>query len=165
MFILSLSRHFLYVMTPQKLLSALSPLLLWLVSMMAALRRHHRHHGLLGVVSADGVVRSLLLLLLLHNILHHLVLDLAGDGLPLLLILLLLHLLLAGQHGEGLGLPEAGVPEVRGVEDGELLLVRGVRAEARRHTPHYLNRIIISGLDTASVALSQCWDHLVFVRE
>ena len=162
MFILSLSRHFLYVMTPQKLLSALSPLLLWLVSMMAALRRHHRHHGLLGVVSADGVVRSLLLLL--HNILHHLVLDLAGDGLPLLL-LLLLPLLLAGQHGEGLGLPEAGVPEVRGVEDGELLLVRGVRAEARRHTPHYLNRIIISGLDTASVALSQCWDHLVFVRE
>ena len=162
MFILSLSRHFLYVMTPQKLLSALSPLLLWLVSMMAALRRHHRHHGLLGVVSADGVVRSLLLLLL-HNILHHLVLDLAGDGLPLLL--LLLHLLLAGQHGEGLGLPEAGVPEVRGVEDGELLLVRGVRAEARRHTPHYLNIIIISGLDTASVALSQCWDHLVFVRE
>ena len=160
MFILSLSRHFLYVMTPQKLLSALSPLLLWLVSMMAALRRHHRHHGLLGVVSADGVVRSLLLLL--HNILHHLVLDLAGDGLPLLL---LLHLPLAGQHGEGLGLPEAGVPEVRGVEDGELLLVRGVRAEARRHTPHYLNRIIISGLDTASVALSQCWDHLVFVRE
>ena len=161
MFILSLSRHFLYVMTPQKLLSALSPLLLWLVSMMAALRRHHRHHGLLGVVSADGVVRSLLLLL--HNILHHLVLDLAGDGLPLLLLLLLL--LLAGQHGEGLGLPEAGVPEVRGVEDGELLLVRGVRAEARRHTPHYLNRIIISGLDAASVALSQCWDHLVFVRE
>ena len=162
MFILSLSRHFLYVMTPQKLLSALSPLLLWLVSMMAALRRHHRHHGLLGVVSADGVVRSLLLLL--HNILHHLVLDLAGDGLPLPL-LLLLHLPLAGQHGEGLGLPEAGVPEVRGVEDGELLLVRGVRAEARRHTPHYLNRNIISGLDTASVALSQCWDHLVFVRE
>ena len=163
MFILSLSRHFLYVMTPQKLLSALPPLLLWLVSMMAALRRHHRHHGLLGVVSADGVVRSLLLLLL-HNILHHLVLDLAGDGL-LLLLLLLLHLPLAGQHGEGLGLPEAGVPEVRGVEDGELLLVRGVRAEARRHTPHYLNRNIISGLDTASVALSQCWDHLVFVRE
>ena len=163
MFILSLSRHFLYVMTPQKLLSALSPLLLWLVSMMAALRRHHRHHGLLGVVSADGVVRSLLLLL--HNILHHLVLDLAGDGLPLLLFLVLHLLLLAGQHGEGLGLPEAGVPEVRGVEDGELLLVRGVRAEARRHTPHYLNRIIISGLDTASVALSQCWDHLVFVRE
>ena len=162
MFILSLSRHFLYVMTPQKLLSALSPLLLWLVSMMAALRRHHRHHGLLGVVSADGVVRSLLLLL--HNILHHLVLDLAGDGLPLLLFLVL-PLLLAGQHGEGLGLPEAGVPEVRGVEDGELLLVRGVRAEARRHTPHYLNIIIISGLDTASVALSQCWDHLVFVRE
>ena len=159
MFILSLSRHFLYVMTPQKLLSALPPLLLWLVSMMAALRRHHRHHGLLGVVSADGVVRSLLLLL--HNILHHLVLDLAGDGLPLLL----LPLLLAGQHCEGLGLPEAGVPEVRGVEDGELLLVRGVRAEARRHTPHYLNIIIISGLDTASVALSQCWDHLVFVRE
>ena len=161
MFILSLSRHFLYVMTPQKLLSALSPLLLWLVSMMAALRRHHRHHGLLGVVSADGVVRSLLLLL--HNILHHLVLDLAGDGLPLLL--LLLHLPLAGQHGEGLGLPEAGVPEVRGVEDGELLLVRGVRAEAGWDTPHYLNRNIISGLDTASVALSQCWDHLVFVRE
>ena len=163
MFILSLSRHFLYVMTPQKLLFTLPPLLLWLVSMMAALRRHHRHHGLLGVVSADGMVRSLLLLLL-HNILHHLVLDLAGDGLPLLL-LLLLHLPLAGQHGEGLGLPEAGVPEVRGVEDGELLLVRGVRAEARRHTPHYLNIIIISGLDTASVALSQCWDHLVFVRE
>ena len=86
-----------------------------------------------------------------------LVLDLAGDG------LLLLPLPLAGQHCEGLGLPEAGVPGVRGVEDGELLLVRGVRAEAGRDTPHNLNRIIISGPD--SVALSQCWDHLVFVRE
>ena len=86
-----------------------------------------------------------------------LVLDLAGDGLLLLL------LPLAGQHCEGLGLPEAGVPGMRGVEDGELLLVRGVRAEAGRDTPHNLNRIIISGPD--SVALSQCWDHLVFVRE
>ena len=156
-FALSLSCHFMYLMTPQKLLFALSPLLLWLVSMMIHLRRHHGHHGLLGVVSADGVVRGLLLLL--HNIVHHLVLDLAGDG----LLLLLLPLPLAGQHGEGLGLPEAGVPEVRGVEDGELLLVRGVRAEAGRDTPHNLNRIIISGPD--SVALSQCWDHLVFVRE
>ena len=88
-----------------------------------------------------------------------LVLDLAGDG----LLLVLLRLPLAGQHGEGLGLPEAGVPGVRGVEDGELLLVRAGRAEAGRDTPHNLNRITISGPD--SVALSQCWDHLVFVRE
>ena len=77
-----------------------------------------------------------------------LVLDLAGDGL-----LLLLPLPLAGQHGEGLGLPEAGVPGVRGVEDGELLLVRGVRAEAGRDTPHNLNRIIISGLDTGQCSI------------